>query len=911
LTATQQYTGTVNKTYSATTVTASPNPSVFGQQVTLSATVAANPSGAGTPTGTVSFSDGHILMGTASLSGGSASLSSMSLGIGSHTITAAYNGDSSFAESTGTIDVTVLPEASISTHPSDTTVDEGGNTAFAVTAAGVTTYQWQVNSGSGFTVITDGAPYSGATTATLTITNATAAMNGYQYRVIASGGQSVTSNAATLTVTSRPAAPTIVNTVAGNAMVRLTWNEVYGATGYKVFQSMTSGSYGAEVLTVSQSVYSADVTGLTNGTQYYFVVKTLKGSLESPFSNEVHATPHVPSPDTPVLLSAIAGDAHAMLTWQEVPGSIGYKVYQSETSGNYGSATATVAESVYSYDATGLTNGRMYYFIIKATNPGGDSVASNELSATPMTVAGAPTNVTAVAGSGQAIITFTAPMDNGGSPITGYEVIASPGNVVVTGATSPITVTGLTNGTSYTFTVKAINGVGRSASSTESNAITPRSSSSGGGGGNNAAPSPTTQSGTGASVLVNGREENAGSVSATTVNNQTVTTVAVDEKKLEEKLRAEGQGAVVTIPFSTKADVVVGELNGQMVKNMETQQAVLEIKKENAIYTLPAQQINIDAVSAQIGSAVALKDIKVNIQIAEPTAQTVKVVENAAIKGTFTIVAPPVEFKVNASYEGKTVDVSKFNAYVERTVAIPEGVDPKKITTGVVIEPDGTVRHVPTKVLQIAGKYYAIINSLTNSTYSVIWHPLEFQDVSKHWAKEAVNDMGSRMVISGVGNDMFEPDRDITRAEYSAIMVRALGLKAGVGNNPFSDVKADQWYTDYIKTAHEYKLISGYEDNTFRPMDKITREQAMAMTARAMKMTRLKVELGDGEAQKQLSQFNDWKESSEWAREDMAACIKIGMVSGRDKGSVAPKESITRAEVATIVRMLLKKSGLI
>jgi len=86
----------------------------------------------------------------------------------------------------------------------------------------------------------------------------------------------------------------------------------------------------------------------------------------------------------------------------------------------------------------------------------------------------------------------------------------------------------------------------------------------------------------------------------------------------------------------------------------------------------------------------------------------------------------------------------------------------------------------------IDGRYYARINSLTDSTYSVIWNPIDFNDSAVHWAKEAINDMGSRLVISGTGNDMFEPDRDITRAEFAAIIVRALGIKPGMEQNMFS-----------------------------------------------------------------------------------------------------------------------------
>ncbi|QGQ99931.1 hypothetical protein EHS13_02800 [Paenibacillus psychroresistens] len=424
-------------------------------------------------------------------------------------------------------------------------------------------------------------------------------------------------------------------------------------------------------------------------------------------------------------------------------------------------------------------------------------------------------------------------------------------------------------------------------------------------------PDPANTSNSEVEVLVNGKVENAGKATTTKVNGQTVTTVVLDSKKLEEKLAAEGQHALITIPVNTKSDVVIGVLDGQMVKNMEQKQAVVEIKTENATYTLPAQQINISALSEQFGTSVQLQDIKIQIEISKPTADTMKLVESSAAKGEFTLVVSPLNFTVKATNGDTTIEVSKFNAYVERTIAIPDGVDPNKITTGVVIDSDGSVRHVPTKIVIIDGKHYAKVNSLTNSLYSIVWHPLEFKDVTQHWAKDAVNDMGSRMVISGIGNDMFNPDQDITRAEFAAIMVRGLGLKLENGSSPFADVKTTDWYSSAVQTAYAYSLISGFEDGSFHPMDKITREQAMTIIAKAMKTTGLGASLQAKAADELLSPFTDASNASEWAKKSIADCLQAGIVAGRNGTQLAPKAYISRAEVAAIMQRLLQKSELI
>jgi len=193
----------------------------------------------------------------------------------------------------------------------------------------------------------------------------------------------------------------------------------------------------------------------------------------------------------------------------------------------------------------------------------------------------------------------------------------------------------------------------------------------------------------------------------------------------------------------------------------------------------------------------------------------------------------------------------------------------------------------------------------------VIYNPVEFTDVSSHWAKDAVNDMGSRMVVFGVGNNRFEPDRSITRAEFAAIVVRALGLDTGMGSSSFTDVSASAWYYGYIQTAVGYGIVNGYGDGTFGPNDLITREQAMTMLARAMKITGLTPKLSDSQLISALSGYTDSSDISDYAKASVTACVDTGVVLGKPNNTIAAKDYITRAEVTVIIERLLQKSGLI
>jgi trimeric autotransporter adhesin len=270
-----------------------------------------------------------------------------------------------------------------------------------------------------------------------------------------------------------PGVPTGVTAIAGNAQATVTFTAP-GSNGGSPITGYTVTSIPSGFLSTS-TASPITVTGLTNGTAYTFTVTATNAigtSLASSASNSV--TPSAPStvPGVPTGVTAIAGNAQATVTFT-APGSNGGTAITGYTvTSSPGSITGTGSASPIT--VPGLNNGTAYTFTVTATNAIGTSVASSASnSVTPVTVPGAPTVGTTTAGNTQATVTFTAPVSNGGSAITGYMVTSSPGGVTGAGSTSPITVTGLTNGTAYTFTVTATNVIGTSMASSASNSVIP------------------------------------------------------------------------------------------------------------------------------------------------------------------------------------------------------------------------------------------------------------------------------------------------------------------------------------------------------------------------------------------------------------------------------------------------------
>ena len=286
-----------------------------------------------------------------------------------------------------------------------------------------------------------------------------------------------------------PGAPTGVTGSPLDRAVALSWTPPASDGGSPITNYQITPYVGATaqapVLTGSAAT-SFTVAGLTNGVAYTFKVAAINAAGTGPdsaASSQITPQP-APPPGPPTDVVASPGNASAALRWT-APGSdggspiIGYRITPyvtgvAQTPINTGSTGTT-------YTVPGLTNGRTYTFTVAAINSSGagpESVESNAVTPAPPMAPGAPTGVTGTPRDRAVALTWTAPASDGGSPLTGYRIVpyigANAQTPVLTGSTSTgFTVTGLTNGTVYTFTVAAINAVGTGAASTPSDPITP------------------------------------------------------------------------------------------------------------------------------------------------------------------------------------------------------------------------------------------------------------------------------------------------------------------------------------------------------------------------------------------------------------------------------------------------------
>ena len=173
-----------------------------------------------------------------------------------------------------------------------------------------------------------------------------------------------------------------------------------------------------------------------------------------------------------------------------------------------------------------------------------------------------------------------------------------------------------------------------------------------------------------------------------------------------------------------------------------------------------------------------------------------------------------------------------------------------------------------------------------------------FGDIQNHWARESIEKLYKKGIISG-RDDGFYPDSPMTRAELAAIVCRALNLNKVSYGNSFSDVTADDWFAGYAQALYDKEIISGI-DGAFAPEIYITREMAVQVIVNAYS-----AQLKAPDEPTELD-FADKDDVSGWAEENMKTAVANGIINGRD-GKLAPKETMTRAEAATIIYSLADK----
>ncbi|MEN6325731.1 MAG: S-layer homology domain-containing protein [Syntrophomonas sp.] len=529
------------------------------------------------------------------------------------------------------------------------------------------------------------------------------------------------------------------------------------------------------------------LTSLTaGGRDIYIKVKDAAGNV----SGVLKIT--IPSllAGTPALTAA-AGDARVDLNWTPVAGSVSYSVYQSTTPGFYGSALASVASSVYSYNAAGLTNCTPYYFKVKAVDFYGNSSSSNEVNATPrpshtVSLAAEPPAGGFVSGGGSYCegdpVTVTA------SVYTGYRFVNWTKNHTQLSANS-----------SYSFTM------GTSDISLVARFSKNHSSDDGYNGSTNS-PQPVNSS-TGSATL----SPSAGG----TVSLANDVSLKIPAGALQGSAGAEVNiKKMDTDPPAPAGFMILGTVYDFTVNHQEyysfnrpvTLTFIFDPSKLvpgeiPAIYYYDetrGQWVN-------IGGSVSGNTITVNVD--HFTKYAVMAKQKASPVQTPALMLTDLEGHWARASINELAGMGAISGYTDGTFKPDKTISRAEFATVLV------------KAFELEQKSGHL-----------------FKDTSGHWAADFINTAAANGIATGYDAGTFGPDQPITREQMAVMIVKAAKLAEATGATAFKDNdKISSWAQGRVQAAVNARIIKGYPDNTFRPQGHATRAEAVSLILNSMK----------------------------------------------------------------------------
>lgn len=294
--------------------------------------------------------------------------------------------------------------------------------------------------------------------------------------------------------------------------------------------------------------------------------------------------------------------------------------------------------------------------------------------------------------------------------------------------------------------------------------------------------------------------------------------------------------------------------------------------------------------------------LKVSVNVLDDT--QAKAIADKVNTASLTLLGKVYEFYFKVTKDGKDTYITTFDKPITVKLSL-NGIDttkydPRKISLFKIDNDTAIYR---------GGKYDKATNTVTTklygfSTYALMYYNKTFKDISNHWAKDDIEYMASKYITDGITPDTFNPEGNVTRAQFAAFLIKLLNVPYQTKATPFTDVKSSDWYYNDVTTAYNIGLVKGVSPDKFAPNDNITREQMAAMALDALKYMGKDTAISQDEVMKFLSQYKDANNVSGWAKEAVAASVKYNIMNGMTQVTYSPLSTSTRAQAIAVISRL-------
>ncbi|MEK4005013.1 S8 family serine peptidase [Paenibacillus sp. FSL H3-0333] len=418
----------------------------------------------------------------------------------------------------------------------------------------------------------------------------------------------------------------------------------------------------------------------------------------------------------------------------------------------------------------------------------------------------------------------------------------------------------------------------------------------GGGGGTVVTPTPVVVPEPVKSLVEEGVQQVT--VTPLTASKDGVTTVTVSDSDLKAALdKAANVKTAVVISLISISD-----------KSAELSLTADQVKLLSAIQAGSTLIVNVG------GSAVALP---VSLLAASPAGQSLKLVikqepdaASKLIAGTpgAQVIGTPVSYEASwTTATGSTYLNVPTNVFIKRTFTVPGKIESK--TAGVLFEKDGLVTPVASVFTpQADGTTLVTVSRPGFSVYAAVSKPAAaFTDIANSKSAVAIQTLADKLIIQGTSATTFAPQSNLTRAEFTALLTRALGLRTDAGVT-FSDVKSTDWYAKDVAAASKSGLILGIGNGKFAPTQKVTRQELAVILDRALKLTGTELK---AVANPSFTTYSDSAKVAPYAKDSLQALTKAGIFASETGIAFNPTAPATRETAAAALYELLSKIGLI
>lgn len=361
--------------------------------------------------------------------------------------------------------------------------------------------------------------------------------------------------------------------------------------------------------------------------------------------------------------------------------------------------------------------------------------------------------------------------------------------------------------------------------------------------------------------------------------------------KALEEAKKQGNGAVAKVQI--KLEDSYGAESVEMTIPKEAVNQASEAGIGALSISTPSGSIDFDVEAISALSKEAEGDLKVNISMVDASFISHEAQRKVGDR-------PVLDLSV--SIGDKTI--GEFGGQV--LVSVPYAAKAREDTNSIVayrINDSGDLQVIPNCTYDLA-RGMLMFRTTHFSLYAVGYNKVGFEDVPQNaWYGKATSFIAAREISNGTGSGNFSPDADLTRGEFIVMLMRAYEIlpDAEIEDN-FADA-GSTYYTGYLAAAKRLSISNGVGDNMFAPDKKITRQEMFTLLYNALKVIG---RLPEGSGGKPLLSFTDTDDIASWAKEAMTLLVETGTISGSG-GKLFPTSTATRAEMAQVLYNMLSK----